>query len=151
MVICRLDFVVCPVSPTPRTFTIFPFTTSRTPFLIRKNMTRWELSKSPDFALTQSHSSPTLPWLLHVETQLTFQLHCQLTSTCNWWSLYADINGFLSPSIITGDNYHPDLLFLIRSKCLHILELTVGFESNLKNNAMYKKGKIHKLDRRHEK
>ena len=46
-------------------------------------------------------------------------------------SLYADDNGFLSPSITTGDNYHPDLLFLIQSKCLYILELRVGFKSNL--------------------
>ena len=25
-------------------------------------------------------------------------------------SLYADVNGFLNPSIITGENYRPDLL-----------------------------------------
>ena len=56
-------------------------------------------------------------------------------------SLYADVNGFPSPSIITGENYRPDLLFLIQSKCLYILELTVGFESNLKNNAVRKKEK----------
>ena len=46
-------------------------------------------------------------------------------------SLYADVNGFLNPSIITGENYCPDLLFLIQSKCPYVLELTVGFESNL--------------------
>ena len=27
-------------------------------------------------------------------------------------SFYADVNGFLIPSIITGENYRPDLLFL---------------------------------------
>ena len=54
---------------------------------------------------------------------------------------YADVNGFSSPSIITGENYRPDLLFLIQSKCLYIVELTVGFESNLKNNAVRKKEK----------
>ena len=44
-------------------------------------------------------------------------------------SLYADVNGFLSPSIITGENY---LLFLIlMTKCLYVLELTVRFQSNL--------------------
>ena len=32
-------------------------------------------------------------------------------------SLYADVNGFLSPSILTGDN-RPDLLFLLQSQCL---------------------------------
>ena len=65
-------------------------------------------------------------------------------------SLYADVNGFLNPSIITGENYRPDLLFLIQSKCLYVLELTVGFESNLNNNAMRKKGKYLELDQRNE-
>ena len=52
-------------------------------------------------------------------------------------SLYADVNGFLNPSIITGENYHPDLFFLIQSKCLYVLELTIGFKSN----AVHKKEK----------
>ena len=60
-------------------------------------------------------------------------------------SLYADVNGFLNPSIITGENYCPDLLFLIQSKCLYVLELTVGFESNLNNNAVRKKEKYVNL------
>ena len=55
--------------------------------------------------------------------------------------LYANVNGFSSPSIITHDNYRPDRLFLIQSKCLWNLELTLGFESNLKNNEVRKKGK----------
>ena len=53
-------------------------------------------------------------------------------------------------SIITGENYRPDLLFLIQSKCLYALELTVGFESNLNNNAVRKKRKISELDQRNE-
>ena len=60
-------------------------------------------------------------------------------------SLYADVNGFLNPSIITGENYRLDLLFLIQSKCLYVLELTVGFESNLNNNAVRKKEKYLNL------
>ena len=60
-------------------------------------------------------------------------------------SLYADVNGFLNPSIITGENYRPDLLFLIQSKCLYVLELTVGFESNLNNNAVCKEEKYLNL------
>lgn len=39
----------------------------------------------------------------------------------------ADFNGFLNPSIINGESYRPDRLFLIQSKCLYVLELTVGF------------------------
>ena len=64
--------------------------------------------------------------------------------------LYADVNGFLNPSIITGENYRPDLLFLIQSKCLYVVELTVGFESNRNNNAVRKKKKIPELDQRNE-
>ena len=47
------------------------------------------------------------------------------------FSLYADVNGFLNPSIITGENYRPDLLFQIRS--------------NLNNNAVCKKEKYLNL------
>ena len=59
--------------------------------------------------------------------------------------LYADVNGFLSPSIITGENCRPDLLFLIQSKCLYVVELTVGFESNRNNNTVRKKEKYLNL------
>ena len=55
------------------------------------------------------------------------------------------MHGFLSPSITTGHNCRPDLLFLIQSKSLYILELTVGFQSNLKNNAVQKKEKYMDL------
>ena len=58
-------------------------------------------------------------------------------------SPYADVNGFLNPSIINSENYRPDLLFLIQSKFLvYVLKLTVGFESNLNNNAVHKKKNI---------
>ena len=40
------------------------------------------------------------------------------------------------------------ILFLIQSKCLYVLELTVGFESNLNNNAVRKMEKISELDQR---
>ena len=56
-------------------------------------------------------------------------------------SLYANVNGFLNPSVITGENYSPDLLFLIQSKCLYVLEWTVGLESNLNNSAVREKKK----------
>ena len=60
-------------------------------------------------------------------------------------SLYADIKGFLIPSIITGEHYRPDLLLRIQSKCLYVLELTVGFESNVNNSAVRKKEKYLNL------
>ena len=43
-------------------------------------------------------------------------------------SLYADIPGFPSPSIITGDGLHPDLLLKTKDNCLYILELTIVFD-----------------------
>ena len=52
-----------------------------------------------------------------------------------------------------GENYRLDLLFLIQSSALifYVLELTVGFESNLNNDAVRKKEKyldlINKMSR----
>ena len=55
--------------------------------------------------------------------------------------MYVDLPGFISPSVITGDELRPDLLLTIENKILYILELTVGFETILKTNS----------DRKHEK
>ena len=60
-------------------------------------------------------------------------------------SLYADIPGFPSPSIITGDALRPDLLLKTKDNCLYILELTIGFETNLSNNAERKRLKYSRL------
>ena len=62
-------------------------------------------------------------------------------------SLYADLSGFLSPSIITGDIFRPDLLLLTTNNQLFILELTVGFETNLDVNAKRKREKYLPLTR----
>ena len=50
-------------------------------------------------------------------------------------SSYVDIPGFISPCAMTGDSLHPDLLLATRDKCLYILELIVGVESNFRNNS----------------
>ena len=115
----------------------------------RKNMARWGLSQSPDCSFCLNPES-----LLHVVAgcqQYLDRFTCRNNSILNFIakslqpvitvhsSLYADVNDFLNPSIITGDNYRPHLLFLIQSKCLYVLKLTVGFESNLNNNAVRKK------------
>ena len=108
----------------PRTFTILPSATSTTPFLhirIWQYGNYYKVLIAPDCSLILKHSFilslvdhftwrqsfPSLPF------NLEFNVHP---------SLYADVNGFLNPSIITGEHYHPDLLFLIQSKCLHVLE-----------------------------
>ena len=56
---------------------------------------------------------------------------CTLSALPNC-SIYADLPAFLSPSLITGDSLRPDLLLIIKSKTLHILERTIGFETNIK-------------------
>ena len=52
--------------------------------------------------------------------------------------LYVDLPGYITPSVMSGSSLRPDLLLTVSSKCLYILELTVGFEANLLNNAIRK-------------
>ena len=51
--------------------------------------------------------------------------------------IYADVKGYVSPSVITGEDYRPDII-IVDDKDLYVLELTVGFETNMGLNAMYK-------------
>ena len=51
-------------------------------------------------------------------------------------NLYADLPGYISPAVLTGNELRPDLLITLENKCIYILELTVGFESN-QNNVLY--------------
>ena len=60
-------------------------------------------------------------------------------------SLFADIPGFSSPSIITGDNLRPDLLLRTKENILYVVELTIGFETNLNCNAERKRLKYARL------
>ena len=60
-------------------------------------------------------------------------------------SLYADLNSFLSPSIITGSSFRPDLILLTNDNILYILELTIGFETNIKINSDRKASKYYPL------
>ena len=71
---------------------------------------------------------------------ITFQSVTNMT-------LYADLPGFLSPKVITGDNLRPDLLLSFQNKCLYIFELTVGFETNLQTNISRKNEKYRDLIR----
>ena len=67
--------------------------------------------------------------------------------TVNGLCLYADLRGYKTPSIITGDIYRPDLLLQTSNKCLYIVQLTVGFESNLQKNSERKESKCAQLIR----
>ena len=118
-------------------------------------MSRWGLSQSPDCSFCLNPES--LPHVVAGCQQYLDHFTWRHDSFLNFIakslqpvidvhsSLYADVNGFLNPSIITAEYYRPDLLFLIQSKCLYVLELTVGFESNLNNNAVRRKEKYLNL------
>ena len=62
-------------------------------------------------------------------------------------SLYVDLSGLHSPSAITGDQLRSDMLLSIGKIRLYIIELTVGFETNLNTNAERKHKKYHQLTR----
>ena len=63
-------------------------------------------------------------------------------NVCN---IYVDIPKFQNPSILTGDVYRSDLLLVIPDKSLYIVELTVGYESNLHKNVERKREKYQDL------
>ena len=52
--------------------------------------------------------------------------------------LFLDLPGYLSPSIISRDTLRTDLLLILPSNCLYVLELTVDYESNLSSNSIRK-------------
>ena len=62
-----------------------------------------------------------------------------------------DIPGSISPCALTGDSLRQDLLLVIPGECLYILELTVGFETNLRNNSRRKQLKYKPLIREQQK
>ena len=119
----------------------------------RKNLTRWGLSFSPECSFCLCPET-----LLHVvagcqsylqrftwrhDSILNFIAET-LQTTCAA-QIYADLPGFRTPSIISGDTYRPDLLLLTPDDTLYIVELTVGFETNLHNNVERKKAKYEDL------
>ena len=50
-------------------------------------------------------------------------------------TVYVDLPGYLSPCSITGDKLRPDIILTTADNVLYIIELTVGFEANLSDNA----------------
>ena len=118
----------------------------------RKNLHKWSLSQSPScsFCLqseTLQHIvSSCKSYLDHGRynwrhDSVLLCLSKSLSSLVEW-SIYADLPSFPSPSLISGNTSGPDLiLHTKRSKFLYIVELTVGFESNLKANSERKLNK----------
>ena len=65
---------------------------------------------------------------------LYFSFWQKTLSTLRNSSLYANLPSFLSPYLITGDSHRPDLVFVTEDRTLYMLELTIGFESNIVEN-----------------
>ena len=56
-------------------------------------------------------------------------------SSFKQYTVYADLPSFLSPCLITCDSFCPDILLFTENKILYILELTIGFETNIQINS----------------
>ena len=121
----------------------------------RMNLSKWGLATSTDF-----HFCQKVEFLLHVvaacnnylnEGRYAWRhdsfLHLIISSLQGviGTTLHADLPSIISPSVITGDNLRPDLLLTFKNTCLYIIELTVGFETNLSINAARKTNKCQDL------
>ena len=121
----------------------------------KKNLYMWKLATTPDCSFCLQSES-----LLHVvagcksyleqgrytwrhNTVLKFL--AQTLPSLQPSKLFVDLPGYLSPSILTGESLRPDMLLSIEDKCLYIIELTVGFETNLERNAERKEIKYRPL------
>ena len=115
----------------------------------RQNLLRWNLSPTSDCSKCLQAET-----LLHVvsgcnsyldrftwrhDSVLNFLAHTLLPVRDT--KFFADLPGFNSPSIVTGDEYRPDMLLTTSDNTLYVVELTVGHESNLSNNTKRKKQK----------
>ena len=74
----------------------------------------------------------------------SYYYYYYLSSVANS-SFYADLPIFPSPSLITGDSLRPDLVLVLNNASVYVLELTVGFESNVKIDSDRKATKYRPL------
>ena len=119
----------------------------------RRNLQKWGLTSSSECSFCLNSES-----LLHVVAGCSsyldrytwrhdsiLQFISNNLSSQHIQNIYADLPSFPNPSVITGDHFRPDLLILTKDNCLYILELTVGYETNLRNNINRKRLKYDKL------
>ena len=60
-------------------------------------------------------------------------------------SLFADLTSFPSPSLVTGASLRPNVVLILNNTSVYMLELTVGFESNITINSDRKLAKYRPL------
>ena len=119
----------------------------------RKNLTKWGILSNSDCSFCLNPET-----LLHVvagcQTYLprftwrhdsVLNFIAQTLQPVNNSNLFVDLPGYKSPSIVTGDTFRPDLLLSINSDYLYILELSVGYESNLQTNVDRKRRRYEDL------
>ena len=69
----------------------------------------------------------------------------ETVQTIQYTKLYVNLPGYLSPCIVTGNSLRPDILPSTADNIMYIIELTVGFETHLNNNAHRKELKYRPL------
>ena len=121
----------------------------------RKNLCKWSIfhSSTCSFCL----QSETLQHVVFScisyldEGRYTWRHNSVLLYLANKFSslkqctVYADLPSFLSPCLITGESHRAHLLLLTENESICILELTVGFETNIKINSNRKATKYSSL------
>jgi len=111
----------------------------------RKNLRKWSLSSTS--ACSFCFQSETLHHIVSScksylddgrytwrHNSVLLHLANSLSSLKNT-SLFADLPSFPSPSLVTGDSLRPDLVLILNYTSVYMLELTVGFESNITVNS----------------
>ena len=103
----------------------------------RSNFKMWNFIQSSDYSfcrLPEALLYVVAGWKSYLEEgRYTWRHNSALQVLANYFmayselSLYVDLPCFHSPSIITGDIFRPDLIFVTTDKNIYILELTVGF------------------------
>ena len=58
--------------------------------------------------------------------------------------IYTDFEGYISPSIINGEDKRSDIIIVERDT-VYIFELTIGFETNISTNSERKKNNYSQL------
>ncbi len=119
----------------------------------RKNLTKWGIMSTPDCSFCLNPET-----LLHVVAGCQLYLPrftwrhdsvlnfiAQTLQPINNSTLFVDLPGYNNPSVLTSDTFRPDLLLSFSTDCLYILELTVGYESNLENIMLIEKEKDTKI------
>ena len=116
----------------PRTFTVLLSNILATPLPREKTFLNGTLLSRPivHFAICQKHYFILLQAARHTLRPLHITRHnsalnflAQSLKAIPNCSLYADLSGYLSPSIITGDAFRPDLLLVTSDHRLFIFVL----------------------------